>query len=49
VDLGLLGLLDLGLVAVWVAVLAWAWACCPTKSGGLVTHLSGFIISDFFF
>jgi hypothetical protein len=34
---------DLGLVAVW------AWACCPTKSGGPVTHLSGFIISDFFF
>jgi hypothetical protein len=46
VDLGLLGLLDLGLVAVWVAV--WAWACCPTKFGGPVTHLSGFIISDFF-
>jgi hypothetical protein len=23
-------------------------SCCPTKSGGLVTHLSGFIISDYF-
>ena len=25
------------------------WACCPTRSGGPVTPLSGFIISDFLF
>jgi hypothetical protein len=32
------------LVTVW-----WNWTCCPTRSGGPVTPLSSFIISDFFF
>jgi hypothetical protein len=53
-----LSLLGLGWVAVWpiklVLWLVWCWltwvdlGLLSNRSGGLVTHLSGFLISDLF-